>query len=137
MASVNADWHEDAITQLKWGANYIKTGKNYGTPSKTLALWQKRSPHWYDEGGWLPPGLSLTHNGTGRPEPILTGAQWDSLSSVARAGEGGFGMVKYHRQMERVIHLLERAPGRTAGGVAAGINGAAHSAVQAAYFRTR
>jgi phage-related minor tail protein len=24
----------------------------------------------YDSGGWLPPGLSLAYNGTGRPEPV-------------------------------------------------------------------
>jgi hypothetical protein len=28
--------------------------------------------HWaYDKGGWLPPGLSLAYNGTGRPERVL------------------------------------------------------------------
>ena len=39
----------------------------------------------YDRGGWLPPGLSLTHNATGRPEPILSGHQWDMLAQAATA----------------------------------------------------
>lgn len=33
----------------------------------------------YDKGGWLPTGKSLVENKTGRPEPILTGSQWDAL----------------------------------------------------------
>ncbi|MEV8339206.1 peptidoglycan DD-metalloendopeptidase family protein [Leucobacter sp. NPDC077196] len=33
----------------------------------------------YDNGGWLPTGKSLVENKTGRPEPILTGSQWDAL----------------------------------------------------------
>jgi hypothetical protein len=26
--------------------------------------------HGYDQGGYLPPGLSLAWNGTGKPEPV-------------------------------------------------------------------
>ena len=36
-----------------------------------------------------------------------------------------------------MIHLMERAPGQTAGGVGQALNGTARGAVQAAYFRTR
>lgn len=42
----------------------------------------------YDGGGYLPPGLSTVFNDTGRPEPVLTGAQWDKLTA-ATAGKGG------------------------------------------------
>ncbi|MFI5670466.1 hypothetical protein [Streptomyces sp. NPDC051704] len=38
----------------------------------------------YDSGGYLQPGMNLAYNGTGRPEPVLTGAQWNAL-----AGSGG------------------------------------------------
>jgi hypothetical protein len=32
--------------------------------------------HWaYDQGGYLPSGLSTAFNGTGRPEPVFTDAQ--------------------------------------------------------------
>jgi SLT domain-containing protein len=40
----------------------------------------------YDSGGFLQPGMNLAYNGTGRPEPVLTTAQWDVL---ARSGSGG------------------------------------------------
>ncbi|QIK62338.1 peptidoglycan DD-metalloendopeptidase family protein [Leucobacter viscericola] len=33
----------------------------------------------YDNGGWLPTGLSLVENRTRSPEPILTGSQWDAV----------------------------------------------------------
>lgn len=36
-------------------------------------------PGGYDSGGYLPPGLSTVYNGTGRPEPVLTGSQWDAV----------------------------------------------------------
>lgn len=36
----------------------------------------------YDSGGWLQPGLSLVENRTGRPEPILTGSQWDDIGRL-------------------------------------------------------
>jgi hypothetical protein len=40
--------------------------------------------HWaFDSGGYLPTGVSTVYNGTGRPEPVLTGAQWDSLANQA------------------------------------------------------
>lgn len=42
------------------------------------------NPFKFDNGGWLPPGLSLTMNGTGKPERIRTAAQESALS-----GSGG------------------------------------------------
>lgn len=45
----------------------------------------------YDAGGMLPPGLSTIYNGTGRPEPVLTGQQWETIAALARtaAAQGG------------------------------------------------
>lgn len=37
----------------------------------------------YDNGGWLPPGLSLAYNGTGRPERVRTASQEAALGSGA------------------------------------------------------
>lgn len=37
--------------------------------------------HGYDAGGYLPPGISVAMNKTGRPEPVLTGQQWDALTA--------------------------------------------------------
>jgi hypothetical protein len=42
-------------------------------------------PTLYDNGGWLPQGLSVVRNDTGRPEPVFTGAQFDAM----RANSGG------------------------------------------------
>lgn len=43
------------------------------------------APVRYDNGGWLPGGVSTVINETGRPEPVLSGAQWDTI----RAGRSG------------------------------------------------
>lgn len=46
------------------------------------------NPRWlmsFDSGGFLPPGLSMTYNGTGRPEPVLTDKQWKAIT------DGGAG----------------------------------------------
>jgi hypothetical protein len=53
--------------QLTAMMNYIK--ERYGTPSK--AEGHELSSHWYDSGGWLPPGPSIAINKTGVPERVL------------------------------------------------------------------
>ncbi|WP_026058294.1 peptidoglycan DD-metalloendopeptidase family protein [Streptomyces sp. SS] len=87
MASAGADWRTNPETQIRWGLQYIKSRPDYGTPSAAYAKWMSRSPHWYDDGGYLPPGLNLVANGTGKPEPVFTSAQWETLR--ANAGRGG------------------------------------------------
>lgn len=42
----------------------------------------------FDSGGFLMPGTSLVHNGTGRPEPVLTDQQWQSIAGRASGGDG-------------------------------------------------
>jgi Phage-related minor tail protein len=79
MAAAGSDWKTNPATQIKWGLDYIRT--RYGTPGNAYAQWMSRSPHWYDQGGWLPPGLSLAMNGTGRPERIRTAGQEAALGS--------------------------------------------------------
>ncbi|MEW2253715.1 hypothetical protein [Streptomyces sp. NPDC047869] len=88
MASAGADWRTNAATQIRWGLSYIKS--RYGSPAGAWNSWLSRSPHWYDTGGMLQPGLNLAYNGTGRPEPVLTTRQWDVLagsSSSATLGD--------------------------------------------------
>ncbi|MET7756794.1 peptidoglycan DD-metalloendopeptidase family protein [Streptomyces sp. NPDC005389] len=87
MASAGADWRTSPETQIRWGLQYIKDRPDYGTPAAAYAKWLARSPHWYDDGGYLPPGLNLVANGTGKPEPVFTSSQWDTLR--ANAGRGG------------------------------------------------
>lgn len=47
-------------------------------------IWGK--PNLYDDGGYLPPGLSTVMNATGKPEPILTSGQWDLMRRAAERG---------------------------------------------------
>lgn len=54
MASAGADWKTNPVTQMRWGAGYIKSTPGYGTPNATYAKWLARSPHWYGEGGQVP-----------------------------------------------------------------------------------
>jgi phage-related protein len=70
MASVAPDWRTNPVTQIAWGLQYIKSV--YGDPGRAYALWLSRSPHWYDQGGILPPGITLAMNNTGRNEYVST-----------------------------------------------------------------
>lgn len=87
MRSAGADYLTNAATQIKWGMGYIKHRPDYGTPARAWAKWQQRSPHWYDDGGYLQPGMTMVANGTGKPEPVFTAQQWDTLK--ANVGGGG------------------------------------------------
>lgn len=73
----------DPTQQSIAGARYIHD--RYGDPLGALA--HEQAYHWYDQGGWLPPGLSVVANGTGAPEAVFTKAQWDILAQ----GLGGRG----------------------------------------------
>ena len=56
----------DYKAQIMWGINYI--AGRYG--SSQNAWGHEQAFNWYDRGGWLPPGLSMAYNGTGRPERV-------------------------------------------------------------------
>jgi hypothetical protein len=54
--------------------------------------------HWgYDKGGLLRPGTGMFHNGTGKPEKVLTDSQWHDISKIAGVQGGG--------TVDRSIHL--------------------------------
>ncbi|AKZ59158.1 Metalloendopeptidase-like membrane protein [Streptomyces ambofaciens ATCC 23877] len=86
MAAAGADWRTNYKTQIRWGLDYIKGRPDYGSPSAAYSKWLARSPHWYDDGGYLQPGLSLVANGTGRPEPVFTGSQWADIRAAKSGG---------------------------------------------------
>jgi hypothetical protein len=72
--------------QISWMIGYIRG--RYGDPIGAAA--HERAFNWYDRGGYLPAGLSLAYNGTGRPEMVLPpgrGAQTVVLE-IAPGGEG-------------------------------------------------
>jgi hypothetical protein len=70
-ASVGATKTSDPREQTLAGLKYIAS--RYGSPIGAWSFWQGH--HWYDQGGWLPPGLSLAYNGTGRPEKVTPADQ--------------------------------------------------------------
>ncbi|WP_167478499.1 phage tail tape measure protein [Nocardia arthritidis] len=47
------------------------------------ALLSRIAPTRYDDGGWLPTGLTLVENKTGRPEPVFNAQQWAQMSDLA------------------------------------------------------
>jgi phage-related protein len=61
--------------QDKAGIRYVHD--RYKTLPAAQAFWAAH--HYYDSGGWLPPGYTSVYNGTGRPEPVLTAAEHDAL----------------------------------------------------------
>ena len=48
--------------------------------------WAAANGGVYDEGGWLQPGHTMTYNGTGKPEAVLTDRQWKLLKANQKAG---------------------------------------------------
>jgi hypothetical protein len=101
----------DPRIQNEAGFKYIQ--QRYGTPSKALSFhnahnWYSEGgevsssgpkadvPTLYDTGGWLPPGLTTVLNATGRPEPILTGDQWDALLQGNGGDAGLIGQLHIH-----------------------------------------
>ncbi len=42
----------------------------------------------YDQGGYLPPGLSMVYNGLRQPEAILTPQQWAAIRDGRKSEQG-------------------------------------------------
>lgn len=58
----------------------------------------------FDSGGWLPPGMNLTYNGTGGPEPVLTRQQWADV----RGGANGTHLQVYlgTREITDIVRVV-------------------------------
>ncbi|MBB1153524.1 aggregation-promoting factor C-terminal-like domain-containing protein [Amycolatopsis dendrobii] len=113
MSSVAPDWRTNAATQILWGLGYIRDRPDYGSPAAAYAKWRSRSPHWYDDGGWLPPGYSTVANHTGKPEAVLTQDQWNALTSMAGLQRGGGGRsvtvnARTDASPEHIAHVVDR-----------------------------
>jgi hypothetical protein len=78
----------DPLANIAAALNYAR--HRYG-PSLMSGGMGIGSGHGYDSGGFLPPGLSLAYNGTGRPEAVIPsrgGAAQPIVLEVAPGGEG-------------------------------------------------
>ena len=101
---LDTTWAETGIAktdnpklQAEAGAKYIKG--RYGSPTKARAFWEANN--WYDQGGWLQPGVTLTRNETGKPEAVLNPSQWsaitrqtDLVSDLAQNGGGPLVVIE-------------------------------------------
>lgn len=85
-----------------------------------------------DQGGFLPPGLSLAWNGTGRPEPVIPGAL-GARSQVTGGASGGATLDDVASLLEDLIGVTAAAPG----GFAGALNGMARSSGYGAMYNTR
>jgi len=95
----------DYQAQVRWGLAYISS--RYGSPSAAYAFENSHTPHWYDRGGWLQPGLTLAYNGTGRPEQVIPaggGRAGTVILEFAGTGSGTFDafLLKWIRENVRV-----------------------------------
>jgi hypothetical protein len=92
-----------AAAQINWGLSYI--AGRYGSPSAAES--HELAFHWYDQGGWLPPGLSLAYNGLGRPERVGGGGGNTYITlnvNVPRGVNGrqvGAELVGYIKEFEK------------------------------------
>jgi hypothetical protein len=76
------------------GVHYGHTARGYNDPLFTS--WYGFQPGKYDSGGFLQPGMNLAFNGTGRPEPVLTKAQWNAITgSSVRGSDGASGTAAF------------------------------------------
>jgi hypothetical protein len=99
--------------QINWMWQYM--AGRYGGPIG--AEQHEQSFGWYDKGGYLPPGLSVAYNGTGRPEAVTT--QGDMKAVVA-------AIQMMHRE---VVAAVAKVAPATAAGVSRSFDGKARGVV--------
>lgn len=71
----------DPVANIASAARYITA--RYRTPDDTpglLAVAQGEPYSYYDQGGWLQPGMTLAYNNTGQPERVLNPQQSAALT---------------------------------------------------------
>jgi SLT domain-containing protein len=75
------------------------------------------SGHGYDEGGWVPPGLSLFNNGTGQPElaiPMDQLQRYGELQTRALASIADIGGTEYHAHFDGLTYAAIESHVQTA-----------------------
>ncbi|WP_458681955.1 tape measure protein [Prescottella equi] len=82
---------------------YLDTGRDKVSgflSEKVLGLgnllgsaWDKAKGLFRDQGGWLPKGLSLVRNETGKPEAVLNWDQVDDLNRIIDGGMSALGAI--------------------------------------------
>lgn len=104
----------DPIANIVAGIHYIQA--RYGDISRVQQANPALPPMGYDDGGWLPPGLSTVLNGTGRPEAVFTAAQFASLTSAESMPSDGWeitGELTVDGMDARIDGRIAQASNRT------------------------
>jgi len=71
------------------GARQLKNGKSHVYTGAVKQM-HYNHVHWaYDQGGYLPPGVTQVYNGTGKPEPVFTSQQFADMRAAGAGGLGG------------------------------------------------
>ncbi|MCX4231987.1 hypothetical protein [Streptomyces ortus] len=97
--------------ESRGGDGVVVGSRARGYNDRLFNSWYGFKPGTYDSGGYIPPGLNLVHNGTGRPEPVFTTAQANALMSMAgRDTAPSLGDLKVLVQVgDEPIHSIARA----------------------------
>jgi murein DD-endopeptidase MepM/ murein hydrolase activator NlpD len=114
MTSIHGPIEKTAAGQAKWGLNYI--AGRYGDPLAAERFWKSHGNYadggvvpegpvsggtpdngtmMYDNGGYLPPGLTTVLNLTGKPEPVFTDEQF--RNGLAGGGSGVHYEPHFHK----------------------------------------
>ncbi|MDX2837979.1 hypothetical protein PV377_02995 [Streptomyces ipomoeae] len=72
--------------ESRGGDGVVVGSRARGYNDRLFTSWYGFKPGSYDSGGYLPEGLNLVYNGTGRPEPVFTTSQANALTSMASRG---------------------------------------------------
>lgn len=90
--------------ESRGGDGVVVGSRARGYKDSLFTSWYGFQPGKYDNGGMLQPGFNLAYNGTGRPEPVLTGKQFNQL---ARGGSGGPVTVEIHTQDRALADFID------------------------------
>lgn len=126
MASAGADWRTNPVTQMRWGLGYY-IRPVYGSPAAAEA--HEMAFGWYDRGGYMPPGLSLAYNGTGRPEHLTPSGPGD--------GPQDRGLAQLAGLLAEIADAVHRNAGDTGAAVALALGGTAQQASHRATYSAR
>lgn len=118
--SVPVNWGEKRPGDLLfWGspashvAIYSGNGRMVEAPRAGMTV--RETPIWgspsvgrykYDDGGYLPTGVSQVLNATGKPEPVFTTSQWDTLSKLVNQPQD----MVFPQKVELVLDDQTRLP---------------------------
>ncbi|RAV16031.1 hypothetical protein DQP57_03825 [Mycobacterium colombiense] len=115
----------DPVANIAAGIRYIQA--NYGSISNVQQANPNLVPKGYDDGGLLPPGLTLAHNETGKPELVLTQDQLAGSQAPPQGIDMGALLGQGQGQGNDAMQGLFGAPGgkdlRTQGYIPAGAGG--------------